>query len=129
MADLEVAYALGRMLTEKMVSPDEVNIDSKPLKFGDKYKNRTEWVSKNLKRMILGPVHHEDKCIQCNKCMEACPAEAVSLEYSIDEDACIKCMGCVRICPTDAMTVSFPPPVSQFMNSWGQKRKEPKIYL
>lgn len=129
-ADLEVASGLGKKIAEKMASPVEAGIESKSLKFGDKYKNRSEWISDRLRKMIRGPVYHADKCIQCNKCVDACPVEAVDAStYATDEDACIKCMACVRACPSTAKTVSFPPPVSQFMNSWGQERKEPTLYL
>jgi ferredoxin len=129
-ADLEVAYSLGEKIAEKMVDPVEVNIGSKPLKFGDKYKDRTGWVGERLKKMIMGPVYDAEKCIQCNKCVEVCPVEAVdAFTYATDADACIKCMACVKSCPTEVKTVKYPPQVTQFMNSWGQERKEPMLFL
>jgi ferredoxin len=129
-ADLDIAYSLGEKIAEKMTNPVEVAIESKPLKFGDKYKNRFEWVGERLKMMVQGPKYDADKCISCNKCAEACPVEAVDASsYATDEDACIKCMACVKVCPTSAKMVSFQPQVSQFMNSWGQERKEPNLFL
>jgi ferredoxin len=129
-ADLELAHSLGGKIAEKMVDPVEADIEGKPLKFGDKYKNRSEWVGERLKKMIMGPTYNADKCIQCNECVEACPIEAVDPStYATDEDTCIKCMACIKVCPTDAKTVKFPPMVSQFMNGWGQERKEPMLYL
>ena len=128
--DLGFAYGLGGKIAEKMADPAEAGIESKPLKFGDKFKNRSVWIGERLKQMIMGPIYEEDKCIQCNKCVEACPVEAVDAStYATDEDACIKCMACIKVCPTGAKTVKFPPMVSQFMNGWGQERKEPTLYL
>ena len=129
-ADLDVAYSLGEKIAEKMADPVEADIESKPLKFGDNYKDRANWVGERLKKMIMGPVYEAEKCIQCNKCMDVCPVEAVDASnYATDEDACIKCMACVKSCPTGAKTVKFPPQVAQFMNSWGQDRKEPTLFL
>ncbi len=129
-ADLEEALSLGGKIAENLVDPAEADIESKPLKFGDKYKNRSEWIGERLKKMIMGPTYDADKCIQCGKCVEACPVEAVDAStYATDEDACIKCMACIKVCPTGAKTVKFPPPVTQFMNGWGQDRKEPTLYL
>lgn len=129
-SDLEVAYSLGEKIVEKMANPVEAAIESKPLKFGDKYKNRSEWVGERLKMMIQGPKFDSEKCTSCNVCVGVCPVEAVDAStYATDEEACIKCMACVKVCPTGAKTVSFPPQVSQFMNSWGQERKEPNLIL
>ena len=128
-ADLEVAYGLGKKIAEKMSAPTEADIKSKPLKFGEKYKDRAGWVGERLKKMIMGPTYDTGKGIQCNKCVDACPVEAVNAStYATDSDACIKCMACVKACPTGAKTVKFPPQVSQFMNSWGQERKEPQLF-
>lgn len=128
-SDLEVASGLGKKVARKMATPAEADIESKPLKFGDAYKDRSKWVGERLRQMIMGPNHDAEKCIQCNNCVEACPVGAVDDSYVIDDAACIKCMGCVRACPVEAMTVKLPPPVTQFMNSWGQARKEPKLYF
>ena len=129
-ADLKTAKGFGKNIAGRMEDPVEASIENKPLKFGGKYKNRSEWVGERLKMMIQGPKYNADRCISCNKCIEVCPVEAVDLStFSTNDDLCIKCMACVKVCPVGAKTVSFPPQVSQFMNSWGQERKDPSLYI
>lgn len=129
-ADLKVAHNLGKKIAEKMSAPSEIDIESKPLKFGDQYLNRSEWINERLKMMIQGPKHDSEKCTSCGLCVDACPVEAVDeSNYETDDDLCIKCMACIKVCPVEAKTVTLPPPVTQFMNGWGQERKEPSIYI
>ena len=47
-----------------------------------------------------------DKCTGCEKCVEVCPVEAISMEDGIavvDSDECIECGACVDECPEDAI--------------------------
>jgi len=50
------------------------------------------------------------KCIQCGKCLSACPEGALSSDSGrdpfiiIDREKCVKCGKCVDICPTTAIT-------------------------
>jgi len=47
-------------------------------------------------------------CVQCGKCMEACPEDAISLigdAYIIDPEPCTNCGICVEVCPFDVMFV------------------------
>lgn len=46
-----------------------------------------------------------DKCVQCGKCMDECPASAISLidgKYVIDPDACASCGLCAGVCEVEA---------------------------
>lgn len=129
-ADLEVAYGFGVKIAEKMSAPVEADIESKPLKFGDTYLDRATWRENKIKARITVPNYDSEKCIQCNKCVEVCPVEAVdATTYATDSDECTRCMACVKVCPTGAKTISYPPPVTQFIMTWGQERKEPTLYL
>lgn len=51
---------------------------------------------------------HDDKCIGCGKCIEACPQQAVKLDAEsgrrIDRSRCNRCFDCVDACPADALT-------------------------
>lgn len=48
-----------------------------------------------------------DDCQGCTKCVDECPAGAISGEtkeqHTIDVDECIKCGACVDVCPFDAI--------------------------
>ncbi|ADL13783.1 NADH-quinone oxidoreductase subunit NuoF [Acetohalobium arabaticum] len=48
-----------------------------------------------------------DDCEGCTKCVDECPADAISGEakeqHTIDVDECIKCGACVDVCPFDAI--------------------------
>lgn len=58
---------------------------------------------KALLRMEEGiPFAKVHVCIECGKCKEVCPVEAISEEngiYKIDKDKCIGCQTCVMNCP------------------------------
>ena len=58
----------------------------------------------------LGPelMTHDQKCISCGKCAEACSAGAISFsekeERIIDRRKCNLCFDCVSACPSGALT-------------------------
>lgn len=54
------------------------------------------------------PGYFEPKlCVQCGKCEEACPVDAISLHengaYVIDRETCTDCGACVEACPFGVM--------------------------
>jgi len=54
-------------------------------------------------------------CCECNYCLDACPAQALSLEnrqIQLDTRKCTSCMQCTAVCPNDA----FSSPEYDFMN-------------
>jgi formate hydrogenlyase subunit 6/NADH:ubiquinone oxidoreductase subunit I len=141
--DLKIAADFGKKIVEKLnTSPLEIAIESKPLKHGENYM-REERSENRVKRVINAPDLDEDKCIKCNKCVDACPMAATDPEtysiacpmaatdpetYSIDDEECMRCMVCVRVCPTNAKTITFPARVAEFMNKW-EGKKIPEIFV
>lgn len=61
---------------------------------------------------VLNPVRkvafiHEDQCIGCTKCIQACPVDAIigatRAMHTVVEDLCTGCDLCVAPCPTDCI--------------------------
>jgi len=127
--DLKIAADFGEKIVEKLnASPIELSIKSKPLKHGENYM-RKERSENRVKRVIKAPDLDEDKCIKCNKCVDACPMAATDPEtYRIDDEECMRCMACVRVCPTNAKSITFPARVAEFMNKW-EGNKSPEIFV
>lgn len=49
-----------------------------------------------------------EKCIGCEKCVEACPLEAIMIENDkavISDDKCAECGVCIDECPYDALSL------------------------
>jgi uncharacterized protein (DUF362 family)/NAD-dependent dihydropyrimidine dehydrogenase PreA subunit len=59
----------------------------------------------------LPPIIHEDKCIGCTFCGNACPTKAISYtnkKANIESELCIKCYCCVEICSYGAIYLQPP---------------------
>jgi len=56
--------------------------------------------------LVSKPVQDAGVCAGCGECLEACPADAISLDerrLKFDYDACIRCYCCQEICPRGAI--------------------------
>lgn len=54
------------------------------------------------------PEFDVEKCIHCKKCIDICPANALTFENEkvcIDELKCIRCYCCHEVCPVNAISV------------------------
>ena len=50
----------------------------------------------------------EEKCNNCESCVEECPSEAISMvdeKAVVDLGACVDCGACDDVCPTEAITM------------------------
>lgn len=70
------------------------------------------WILENLS---LYRVHvSEASCIQCDKCVKACPTEAMNGRMNYQRRSflpdCWACGACIEACPTDAVTFGRKPP-------------------
>ena len=74
-----------------------------------------------------------DKCINCNRCIELCPTQAIEQNnpYNTFADKCILCARCVRICPTQARLLPEQPMqmLSQHLKEICQTAKQPEFFL
>lgn len=62
---------------------------------------------------------HEDMCIGCTKCIQACPVDAIvggtKALHTVIEDECTGCDLCVAPCPTDCIEMI---PVAPTTDTW-----------
>lgn len=75
------------------------------------YPNLDEDISSKIEKLEGVEVKfHEDKCRNCNKCLEVCIYQAISLEnekITINHDICKGCGLCVNACKFDAITLDY----------------------
>lgn len=48
------------------------------------------------------------KCTGCEKCISACPVDAIALKNNIaviNKNLCIDCGACVNVCPKSAISI------------------------
>lgn len=58
----------------------------------------------------ISPSVESKECIGCGRCIELCPAAAITLsrkKASIDQDSCIGCAKCISQCPQGAVKISW----------------------
>ncbi|MDM5140152.1 electron transport complex subunit RsxB [Aeromonas bestiarum] len=62
---------------------------------------------------------HEDQCIGCTKCIQACPVDAIvgatKAMHTVIKDECTGCDLCVDPCPTDCIEMI---PVPTTVDNW-----------
>lgn len=53
------------------------------------------------------PQFDHDRCVKCSRCVQICPAKALSLDrtVTIDTGRCIRCYCCAEMCPADAIRI------------------------
>jgi len=77
----------------------------KPMEFGPR--GFRQWLYKRITRK---PKIKRRRCRACGKCVEHCPAKALSLKTkaSLDLNKCIKCFCCQELCPFKAVVIKKP---------------------
>ena len=96
---------------DPLAVPDFKKVPRKSLAFleGSKFGFLSGFVSKALEQR---PQLKRAKCVACKKCMNICPAKAITMVKrgkraypSIDRSKCIRCFCCQEFCPKAAMVV------------------------
>ncbi|MBI5638032.1 MAG: DUF362 domain-containing protein [Nitrospinae bacterium] len=64
-----------------------------------------------LNHLTAKPMEDRSKCTLCNKCIEICPTEIITVKngkLAFNYDKCIRCFCCVEVCPEGAMKPATP---------------------
>lgn len=68
----------------------------------------TRFIDRKKTHRRPSPVFIHDTCIACKKCIDICPAKALSYvdgKIDIDNDNCIRCYCCHEMCPVGAIEI------------------------
>lgn len=83
---------------------------------GVEVKDSAHDAEKSIKKVAF---IHEDMCIGCTKCIQACPVDAIAgatkALHTVIKDECTGCDLCVAPCPTDCIEMI---PVESTPESW-----------
>jgi NAD-dependent dihydropyrimidine dehydrogenase PreA subunit len=66
-----------------------------------------------LNRWRIGERKVEDTCINCNKCIEICPFDAIEEDFTTRTNDCTYCQSCGGVCPTQSI---------KFVSRWNDTR-------
>jgi ferredoxin len=131
--DLEVARGFGDKIAEKMATnPDELPLESRPLKKGEDYRRKREDWPENRRPGSTTRVsdYDEENCSKCDTCVESCPTGAIDPDtYAIDDPNCIRCFACTRVCPTGVRRTQLSPRAMTFFTDLLNVEKEPEIFI
>jgi len=136
MKDLEAAHAFGDAVREKLLrcgSVREALLTGIP-------GNRPYIEPEGLYRLReirkasrFTPQTDESLCTLCNRCIEACPEDAIDqLDIlKTDNRECIMCFACIKICPVNARRMAEPAFFLRVKEIFERcrERKEPEWYL
>jgi len=134
--DIEKAQAFGLKIKEKLKiveSLEDIGKINIPGNFPYLEPKNLNMLKQVRKTISFTPETDENKCTQCNLCVEVCPTEAIDLDdvSRIDKWKCMICFACIKNCPSQAKQMTDPHfngAIEQLQIAC-QKRKEPEIYF
>ncbi|GAB6263156.1 electron transport complex subunit RsxB [Photobacterium sp. CCB-ST2H9] len=121
----QCGYPGCRPYAEAIANGDEINkcppggqatIEKLADLMGVEVKDSAHDAEKSIKKVAF---IHEDMCIGCTKCIQACPVDAIAgatkALHTVIKEECTGCDLCVAPCPTDCIEMI---PVESTPESW-----------
>jgi len=107
-----VPYLIDDLGAKYLCVGDTINVPSFALPAGGSILRRLQCF-RSLSQFLLWvrPAFSETACIQCGKCIKACPVHAIRLETGmpvphLTPKTCIGCCCCHEVCPADAIRMT-----------------------
>ncbi|MFT5697389.1 MAG: ferredoxin [Desulforhopalus sp.] len=123
-SDLKIAKEFGEKAMSQLLAdtqPAEINVPGNtPYKDG-------------MKNLPFTPAINLEQCTQCEECVTACPAGAISLktEIQIDAELCTFCCACIKVCPEECFSLTSTPMEEKAvaLHTNCKERKEPQLFM
>ncbi|MGN0733024.1 MAG: 4Fe-4S binding protein [Emergencia sp.] len=73
----------------------------------------------------------DETCVNCGRCRDCCPVEAIDDSMTGDSERCISCMGCISVCPVGARKLNNATlkRIHEFLLATCKVRKEPELFI
>ena len=128
-SDLNRAVEFGQSVQKKLREIAELALDEASLQVPGNFPYR-----EGVQATPISPETDPDKCVLCGACIEACPANAISLcDDTLETNTmlCLRCCACTRICPTGARAMLHPRilELGRVLHVKHAQRREPEFFL
>ncbi|MFZ7121333.1 MAG: EFR1 family ferrodoxin [Eubacteriaceae bacterium] len=121
--DIQVAIEFGRSIKNKLKNTSEI--------VGElQVKGNFPYSEGMASAPSIGPTT-DINCIQCGKCAQYCPTEAIDDDDCrlVDATKCIKCCSCVKRCPKDSKELMVKTIIKRLEDNFTKLRKEPEVFI